>query len=306
MSSSAGLPTRPLGRTGEHVSMLGLGGWHIRNVKDDAEAFRIMYTAIDEGLTFFDNSWDYHDGAAEELMGRALKEAGRRQQVFLMTKNCERDYAGSMRHLEDSLRRLQTDVIDLWQFHEINYDNDPDWLMEQGGLRAALQARQEGKVRYIGFTGHKDPIIHRKMLRLDFQWDTSQMPNNVLDEQYRSFRHEVMPLCAEMGVGVIGMKGLGGGADQGLILEKMDLTVEELLRYCWSQPIATQVTGIQSMAQLQQDLAAARAFLPLTAEEAAQLTARVKHVAGDGRFETFKSTKDHDGPRHRRQHGFAA
>src|SRR5579883_92289 len=218
-SASAGVPTRLLGRTGEHVSILTLGGWHIRAIKDDAEAIRVMHTAIAEGLTFFDNSWDYHDGAAEELMGKALKQDNLRQKVFLMTKNCERDYAGSMRHLEDSLRRLQTDIIDLWQFHEINYDNDPDWLMEQGGLRAAMEARQAGKVRYIGFTGHKDPIIHRKMLRLPFDWDTSQMPNNVMDDQYRSFRHDVMPLCAEKGVGVIGMKGLGGGPVQGLFLE---------------------------------------------------------------------------------------
>ena len=165
--SPNGLPTRRLGRTNEQVSILGLGGWHIGLPArgDRQEAIRIMHAAIDEGLTFFDNSWDYHDGLSEEVMGEALSSAGRRQKVFLMTKNCERDYEGSRRNLEESLRRLQTDHVDLWQFHEMVYDNDPDWVFERGGIKYALEAQKAGKVRHIGFTGHKDPRIHRKMLQ---------------------------------------------------------------------------------------------------------------------------------------------
>ena len=169
-----------------------------------------MHAAIDEGLTFFDNCWDYHDGGSEEIMGRALAD-GRRDKVFLMTKNCERDYAGSMKCLDDSLRRLRTDRIDLWQFHEIIYDNDPDWVFEKGGLKAAIEARKAGKVRYIGFTGHKDPRIHLAMLAKPFEWDTCQMPVNVLDVHYRSFQKQVVPVCLKKKVGVIGMKGFGGG-----------------------------------------------------------------------------------------------
>ena len=154
-----GMPTRTLGRTGVKVSILCLGGWHLGTFKDDADSIRLMQAALDEGITFFDNAWDYHDGRSEELMGRALAMDGRRDKVFLMTKNCERDYDGSMKCLEDSLRRLRTDHVDLWQFHEMVYDNDPDWVFEKGGLKAAVEARKAGKVRYIGFTGHKDPGI---------------------------------------------------------------------------------------------------------------------------------------------------
>jgi aryl-alcohol dehydrogenase-like predicted oxidoreductase len=193
-ASATGLPTRVLGRTGQPVSILCLGGWHIGSVKDPDEAIRIMHAAVDEGLTFFDNCWDYHDGGSEEIMGRALAGA-RRDKVFLMTKNCERDYAGSMKCLDDSLRRLRTDRLDLWQFHEIIYDNDPDWVFEKGGLKAALEARKAGKVRYIGFTGHKDPRIHLSMLNKPFDWDACQFPVNVLDLHYRSFQKGVLPVC---------------------------------------------------------------------------------------------------------------
>ena len=154
-ASATGMPTRVLGRTGERVSIVGVGGWHIGVVKDEGEAIKIVHAAMDEGITFFDNAWDYQDGHAEEVMGKALAMDGRRKKVFLMTKNCERDYAGSKRNLEDSLRRLKTDHLDLWQFHEMVYDNDPDWVFEKGGIKAALEARKEGKVRFLGFTGIK-------------------------------------------------------------------------------------------------------------------------------------------------------
>jgi predicted aldo/keto reductase-like oxidoreductase len=302
----AGLPTRVLGRTGVRVSILCLGGWHIRAVKDDKEAIRIMHAAIDEGLNFFDNCWDYHRGQAEELMGKALAMDGRRQKVFLMTKNCERDYAGSIKNLEDSLRRLKTDRIDLWQFHEMVYDNDPDWVFEKGGLKAALEARKQGKVRFIGFTGHKDPRIHLKMLNKPHDWDAAQMPINVMDAHYRSFQNEVVPVCLKKNVGVIGMKGLAGGHPEGRLVSKAGLTVEDCLRYCLSLPVSTQVVGITSMQQLKQDIALARSLKAMSAGEKNALLARVKEEAGDGRHELFKSTKAFDGGHHRRQHGFEA
>ncbi len=301
-AQSTGLPTRVLGRTGERVSILCLGGWHIGSVKDPSEAIRIMHTAVDEGLTFFDNCWDYHDGGSEEIMGRALS-GGRRDKVFLMTKNCERDHAGSMKCLDDSLRRLQTDRIDLWQFHEIIYDNDPDWVFERGGLKAALEARKAGKVRYIGFTGHKDPRIHLSMLAKPFEWDSCQFPVNVLDLHYRSFQKQVLPVCLKNKVGAIGMKGFGGGDG---IARQAGLTAEEAYRYALSQPIASQVVGMTTLEQLQQNISLARKFTPLSGTEQSARRRAVKPFATDGRFEQFKSTQTFDGPVHRRQHGFTA
>lgn len=304
-AGARGLPTRTLGRTGVDVSILTLGGWHIGAVKEEAEAIRIMHAAIDEGLTFFDNAWDYQDGHAETVMGKALQQDSKRKQVFLMTKNCERDYAGSMKDLEESLRRLRTSHIDLWQFHEMVYDNDPDWIFEKGAVRAALEARKAGKVRFIGFTGHKDPRIHLKALAKEFDWDAAQMPINVLDASYRSFQREVVPVCLKKNVGVIGMKGLAGGYPQGALIAEGGLTAAECFRYCLTLPVTTQVVGITTMAQLREDIAVARDFKPMTKSEMEALRAKVKDVSGDGRMERFKSTKDYDGPHHRRQHGFA-
>jgi len=303
-ASATGLPTRVLGRTGQRVSILALGGWHIGAIKDDAESIRLMQTALDEGITFFDNAWDYHDGRSEELMGRALAEGGRREKVFLMTKNCERDYEGSQRGLEESLRRLRTDHVDLWQFHEMVYDNDPDWVFEKGGIKAAIEARKAGKVRYIGFTGHKHPNIHLKMLGKPFDWDTAQMPINVMDAHYRSFQGQVVPVCLEKKVGVIGMKGYGGSSPEG-IMAKSGLTVAEAYRYSLSQPVSAQVVGLMSLDQLKQATTMARSFTPMSATEQAALRDRIRDVAGDGRYELFKSTVVFDGPYHRKQHGFA-
>jgi aryl-alcohol dehydrogenase-like predicted oxidoreductase len=301
-AGATGLPTRVLGRTGQRVSILCLGGWHIGAVKDPAEAVRIMQAAVDEGLTFFDNCWDYHDGGAEEVMGRAL-EGGRRDKVFLMTKNCERDYAGSMKCLDDSLRRMRTDRIDLWQFHEIIYDNDPDWVFEKGGMKAALEARKAGKVRYIGFTGHKDPRIHLSMLAKPFEWDACQMPINALDAHYRSFQRQVVPVCVKQNVGVIGMKGMGGGNG---IAGGAGLTPEVAYRYALSLPVASQVVGMTTMEHLKANVALARTFKPMSAAEQSALLDKVKPFATDGRFEHFKSTQNFDGPVHRKQHGFSA
>jgi predicted aldo/keto reductase-like oxidoreductase len=302
-AGSKGLPTRPLGKTGQRVSILCLGGWHIGAVKDQDEAIKIMHTALDEGLTFFDNAWDYHDGGSEEIMGKALSMDGKRQKCFLMTKNCARDAKGTRQHLEDSLRRLRTDHLDLWQFHEINYDNDPDWIFERGALKEALKAQKEGKVRFLGFTGHKDPHIHLKMLG-KYDWDTVQMPINVCDYFYRSFAHLVLPEAVRRGIAPIGMKSLGGGSDhKGRLPAEKVCTVEEALTYSLSRPIASLVSGIDSMEVLRQNLGIARNFKPYDEQALSKLLARVRNVAGDGRHERFKSTQFFDGPYHRIQHG---
>jgi uncharacterized protein len=303
-ASKNGIPMRQLGRTGAPVSIIGIGGWHIGAIKDDKEAVRIMHTALDEGINFWDNAWDYHDGRSETLMGKALK--GRRERVFLMTKNCERDYQGSLKDLEDSLRRLKTDHLDLWQFHELVYDNDPDWIFDKGGLKAALEAQKAGKVRFIGFTGHKIPSIHLDMLSRDYAWTTAQMPTNVMDTHYRSFRKQVIPVCLKQGVGVIGMKGLGGGYPSSRFLDRTQLTVEECYRYALSLPVSTLVLGINSMEHLKQDIAVARSFVQMKPAEMAALEARFKGEAEDGRFELYKSTTLFDGPHHCKQHAFPA
>jgi predicted aldo/keto reductase-like oxidoreductase len=300
--SGSGIPTRILGRTGARVSIIGIGGAHARAIKDDTECIKFMHAAVDEGINFFDNAWDYYDGAAEEIMGKALAMDGYRKKVFLMTKNCGRDEKEAAKCLEDSLRRLRTDHLDLWQFHEINYDNDPDWVFERGAIKVAIEARKAGKVRFIGFTGHKDPRIHLKMAAKPFEWDTVQMPINVMDAHYRSFQNGVVPVLLKRNIGVIGMKGLGGG--RGNLLGKEGLTAEECVRYCLSVPVTTQVLGMTSMEQLKQDVAIARSFKPMSAGEKSKLLARVKEAAGDGRYELFKSAQSFDGVVHRRQHGF--
>lgn len=308
--SGWGLPRRPFTRSGEMLSIISLGGWHsvarpaLEKI-DEKESIRLMHTAIDEGVNFFDNAWDYHDGYAEEVMGRALGDGNRRDQVFLMTKNCERDYAGSKRNLEESLRRLRTDRLDLWMFHEINYDNDPEWVFERDGIRAAVEAKQAGKVRHIGFTGHKDPRIHAKMLSQPFEWDAVLMPINIMDAHYRSFLNQIVPACRERGIAPLGMKGFGGGWPHGRILDKMGLEPGQLLRYNLSQPTVAQVVGITDMEQLRFALNVTRNFEPMSDAEQEVLLQRVRTEAGDGRYETFKSTNEFDGPHHRKQHEFA-
>ena len=299
------LPTRPFGKTGVSVPILCLGGWHIGQPAIDADAERIMHAAIDEGITFFDNAWDYHDGRSEEIMGKALATGGRRQKVFLMTKNCGRDAATTRQHLEDSLRRLKTDVIDLWQFHEINYDNDPEWIVERGALAAAIEAQKAGNVRFLGFTGHKSPHIFVKMLAVH-AWDTCQLPVNVCDYFYRSSIHNVLPELRKRNIAAIGMKSLGGGnlESGGRIVAGGVATAEECIAFSLSQDIATLVVGIDSMKVLMQDVKVARDFKPMSKAEADALLARAKPVAGDGRFEWSKSTRNFDGPYHRKQHGF--
>jgi predicted aldo/keto reductase-like oxidoreductase len=295
-----------LGNTGESITRMGLGGWHIGPgpgaIPDEPEAIRVMHAAIDLGVTFFDNSWDYHEGGSEERMGKALA-GGLREKVFLMTKVCNRDGAGAMSNLEDSLRRLQTDHIDLWQFHEVNFDNDPEWIFTRGGIETAVKAREQGKVRFIGFTGHKDPRLHLDMLSRPFLWDACQMPVNVMDAQYRSFIKQVIPACRQRGVGVIGMKGLGGA--NGTFLEKTDLTAGECYRFALSQDVDAQVMGVTSVTQLAENAKLVNHFVTMGSQEQENLMARVSEPAGDGRYERFKSTSDFEGPHHLKQHGFA-
>jgi predicted aldo/keto reductase-like oxidoreductase len=301
--SPTSVPMRPLGKTGERVSCIGLGGWHIGSVNSEKEAVRIMHMAIAEGLTFFDNAWDYHDGHSEEVMGLALADPAKRKQVFLMTKNCGRDAKEVQKHLDDSLRRLRTDHLDLVQFHEINYDNDPDWIVERGCLAEIQKAQKAGKVRFIGFTGHKSPHIHLKMLGAH-AWDTVQMPVNVCDSFYRSFVKQVLPEATRLGTAVIGMKSLGGG--RGEFVQKKVCTAAEAHRYALSQPIATLVTGIDSMDVLKQNIATARNFKPIEGKELEALLMKVKTEAGDGRHEQFKSTQKFDSPYHQKQHHLTA
>jgi uncharacterized protein len=304
-ANTGGVPMRTFGRTKEQVSLIGLGGYSstVPATLSEKQSMRLIQRAVDEGITFMDNAWDYHDGVAEERMGKALAEGGRRDKVFLMTKVCGRTEKEAWSNLEDSLRRLKTDHLDLWQFHEICYDNDPDWIFEeQGAIKAGLRALKEGKVRHLGFTGHKDPLIHRKMLGKPFEWASVQMPLNVMDAHYRSFQHEILPLLNQRGIAPIGMKSLGGNAQ---IVTKAGIPVEDALRYVLSLPIATLVSGIDSEQVLDQNLKVLRDFKPMTLEERQALELKSLPLAGDGRFELFKSSKTFDGPVHQKQHGFA-
>jgi predicted aldo/keto reductase-like oxidoreductase len=271
-------------------------------MKDDGDAIRLMHEAIDAGITFMDNAWEYHDGRSEELMGKAI--ADRRQEVFLMTKVCThgRDRHEAMRQLEDSLRRLKTDYLDLWQVHELAYENDPEWHFAPGGVMEAVeQAKREGKVRFVGFTGHKSAEIHLKMLAYEYPFDSCQLPLNALDGTFRSFEQKVLPELERQGIAAIGMKSMGGGGD---MVKAGVLTAEEALRYAMSLPVATLVSGIESSKILQQNLKVARDFQPFTVEEMNTLRTRCAEAAGDGRYELYKVSAKHEGPIGRAQHGF--
>jgi len=304
-TNQGGIPLRPLGRTGEMVSALCLGGYSstVPPTLTERDSLRLIQRAVDEGITFMDNCWDYGDGLAEERMGKALAEGGRRDKTFLMTKCCGRNAKDAQSNLEDSLRRLKTDHLDLWQFHEIVYDNDPDWVFaKDGAIQTGLKAVKEGKVRYLGFTGHKDPSIHLKMLTKPYEWAAVQMPLNVMDPHYRSFQKGVLPELLMRGIGVLGMKSLGGN---GSIVSQAGISVEDALRYVLSLPISSLVSGIDSEKVLDQNLKIVRGFKPMTEAERQAVEAKTLHLAGDGRFELFKSSKAFDGPVHRKQHGFS-
>lgn len=298
----SGIPTRPFGRDGDEVSILALGGGHIgRPELEPDEAVRILHRAIDEGITFFDNAWEYNERESERRMGLVLKE--RRSEVFLMTKVCARDRDGALRQLDESLELLQSEHLDLWMFHEVNYGNDPDWIFAPGGAaEAGLEALRAGKVRHLGFTGHKDPSYLLRMLEEDYPWSALLMPVNVLDPGFhRSFVQEVIPLAAEKGVSVLGMKSLGG---LGQFVKEAGMDPGECMRWALSQEISSLVSGIDSMAVLEQNLAIARSFEPMSRSEQAALCRRYAGIAGDGRLERFKTTQFYDSRVHRDQHAF--
>ncbi|HTI99463.1 MAG TPA: aldo/keto reductase [Dongiaceae bacterium] len=291
---AADIPRRPLGRTGEQVSILGLGGFHI-GVPDEAEGIRIIRSAIDRGVNFMDNCWDYHNGGSEVRMGKALRD-GYRDKVFLMTKIDSRSKAGAAKQIDECLQRLQTDRIDLMQFHEMVRLTDPDGIFAAGGaLEAVLAAKQAGKIRFIGFTGHKSPEIHLRTLELaaknKFRFDTVQMPLNVMDAHFHSFEKQVVPELVKDGIGVLGMKPLGAGA----IARSGLASATECLHYAMSLPTATVITGMDSMEMLDQGIAAARSFKPLTPEQRTALLARTATAAADGKYEQFKTTGFFDG-----------
>lgn len=296
------IPKRAFGRTGLLTSILGVGGFHLGSAQDVNTAKRIVNTAIDSGINFFDNAWDYHEGQSEEWLGQALK--GKRDRVILMTKVCThgRDKNVAMRMLEESLKRLQTDHLDVWQIHEVIYYNDPDLIFAPNGAAEALaQAKKDGKVRYIGFTGHKDPAIHLRMLQNGFPFDTVQMPLNPFDAAFRSFEQHVLPEASRRGMAVLGMKSMGGSGE---MVKHGAVTAAEALQYAMSLPVAVTISGMESMGVLQQNLEIARNFRAMSQPEMQALRDRCKPDASDGRWELFKTTKKYDGDVGREQHGY--
>jgi predicted aldo/keto reductase-like oxidoreductase len=286
---------RTLGRTNERVSAIGVGGYHIGNQRDAAESTKIIRTAIDHGVTFMDNCWDYHDGGSEERMGKALAD-GYRAKVFLMTKIDGRTKEVAARQIDDCLRRLQTDHIDLMQYHEVIRMEDPDRIFAEGGAQEAmLAAKKAGKIRYIGFTGHKDPVVHLRMLDIaeqhGFQFDSVQMPVNLMDAHFRSFGQQVVPRLVKQGVAVLGMKSMGSG----LLLESKTVKPQECLRYALSLPTSVVITGIDSSEILDQALNIVKDFKPLSATENKALLERTAQAAATGKYELFKTGNMFDG-----------
>ena len=290
-----GIPYRTLGHTGEQVSVIGLGGYHLARQGDPEESIRIIRTGIDEGINFLDNCWDYNGGESEIRMGKALRD-GYRGKAFLMTKIDGRTKTAAGAQLNESLRRLQTDRIDLLQFHEVIRDSDPERIFaEGGGMDAVLDAKKAGKVRFIGFTGHKSPDIHLKMLatasKHGFKFDAVQMPLNVMDAHFNSFEKRVLPVLIENGIGVLGMKPMG---DQ-IILESKTATPTECLYYSMNLPTSVVITGCDSMEILQQALHAARSFQPMDSSQVAALLAKTSKAAEAGQFELYKTSHQFDG-----------
>jgi aryl-alcohol dehydrogenase-like predicted oxidoreductase len=296
MSQQKEMPMRKLGRTGVEVSLVGLGGWHLGfKYIDDELSIRIIRHAIDNGINFMDNCWDYNDGASEKRMGKALKD-GYRERVFLMTKIDGRTKKDAAKQLHESLERMQTDHIDLVQHHEILRFEDPHRIFDEQGANAALlEARDAGKLSFIGFTGHKDPRIHLHMLEVakenGFEFDTVQMPLNVMDAHYRSFEKMVLPELVKQNTGVLAMKTLGNR----MILESKTVTAIECLQYAMNLPVSVVITGCESMENLEQALQAARTFKPMSDEQVKGLLSKTAQAASRGEFELFKTTSIYDG-----------
>jgi predicted aldo/keto reductase-like oxidoreductase len=300
-AETASIPTRTLGRSGEKVSIVGLGGYHIGMQPDEQESIRIIRTCLDSGINFLDNCWDYNGGQSEVRMGKALRD-GYRQKAFLMTKIDGQTKLAAAQQLEESLRRLQTDHIDLLQFHEVIRDTDPARILGPGGgMEAILEARKQGKVRYIGFTGHKSPDIHFKMLQTafahGFTFDAVQMPLNLMDAHFDSFEKKVLPVLVKHQIGVLGMKSMGDG----IILRSKTVTPVECLHYAMSLPTSVVITGCESLQILEQAIDAARSYRPMSPADIARLLAKTAPAAGKGEFERYKTSHDFDGTFHNPQ-----
>jgi predicted aldo/keto reductase-like oxidoreductase len=294
-----GMIYRTLGSTGERVSALGLGGYHIGNSSlSEEDSIRLVRTALDRGMNFLDNCWDYNGGVSEIRMGKALQD-GYRQKAFLMSKIDGRTKEAAAKQIDESLQRLQTDHLDLMQFHEVIRLEDPDLIFAQGGaMEAMLTAKQAGKVRYIGFTGHKDPYVHLRMLAVakahNFHFDTVQMPLNFMDAHFRSFGEQVLPVLVQEKIGVLGMKAFGFH----YILDSKTVQPFECLHYCLNLPVSVQITGIDNMQILEQAFEAARTFSPMSQQQVASLLDRTKQAAMAGKFELYKTTSYFDGTAH--------
>jgi aryl-alcohol dehydrogenase-like predicted oxidoreductase len=297
------IPLRAFGTQGDKISALGLGGHHLGDAKDLATAIQLCRDAVDGGITFFDNCWEYNRGKSENWMGFGLK--GLRDKVFLMTKVCThgRDGSLAMQMLEESLHRLQTDHLDLWQIHGVGWENDPDLFIRPGGAAEALtKAKEQGKVRHVGFTGHKSAEIHLKMLDTGFPFDAVQMPLNPFDAGFvSSFQKEVLPVLNQRGIAALGMKPLSG---RGAPIKKGVLTPEEALRYAMSLPVTTTITGMEKPEVLAQNLKIAQNFTPLSPDEMKAIEAKCRDVAADARFEPYKVSLQFDNPEARWAHGF--
>jgi aryl-alcohol dehydrogenase-like predicted oxidoreductase len=301
MNRSRDMLYRPLGTTGETVSAIGLGGHHIGRPTDPNDGIRIVRTAIDRGITFMDNCWDYQDGEAERRMGLALRD-GYRQRVFLMTKFDGRTKAATKKQVDESLQRLQTDCLDLIQYHENIRMEDPDrFFAPEGALEALLEAKQAGKVRFIGFTGHKDPVVHLRMLDVaaekGFHFDACQMPLNPMDGQFRSFEQAVLPRLLREGIAPLGMKPMGDG----FLLQSNTVTALECLHYALNLPAAVVITGCETLERLEQALEAARTFTPLEPAQVEAIRAKCRAAALTGLYEPFKTTEGFDGTAMNRQ-----
>lgn len=285
---------RTLGATGEKISAIGVGGYHIGSVPTREESIKLIRTAIDRGITFMDNCWDYHDGKSEVWMGEALRD-GYRKKVFLMSKIDGQKKGPATKQINENLQRLQTETIDLMQMHEMIRPEDPERIFEGGAIEALQEAKKAGKIRYIGFTGHKDPKIHLAVLesgrKRGFKFDAVQMPLNVMDAHFKSFEKEVLPVLVREKIGVLGMKPLGSGA----ILQSGKVKAIECLHYALNLPTSTVITGMESMTRLEQALEAVRTFKPMDQAAVKQLLARTEESAQGGKHEGFKTTTNFDG-----------
>ena len=304
VSGSGEIPLRPFGRhAGVKISALGMGGHHLGDMGNVEECISLIHQAIEAGITFYDNCWEYYNGKTENWLGRGLR--GKRDKVFLMTKVCThgRDASLAMQMLEESLVRLQTDHLDLWQVHGVVFDNDPDLAYRKGGVLEALDlAKKQGKTRFVGFTGHKDPAVHLRMIQLGYPFDSVQMPLNAFDASFLSFEQIVLPEASRRGIAVLGMKSLGGSGDA---ISAGVLTAQEALRYAMSLPgVATTISGMNSLAVLRQNLLVARGFTPMNQQAMDELRARCAGAAGDGRFELYKLSLRYDNPQARLPHRY--